>query len=104
MFAGASPTVSSPDSCAGALHEPNASGGPCMRSGDVHCPYAGTSETRTGVAPFGRGYGVGRACQSEPASEISRVSVRRTTPVPSWLMTNRSYLPGSVNEYSMYFV
>ena len=53
-FASGVPTVSCAEVCAGELQEPNASGGPWVRSGDVHRWYAGTSGTTNGVAPFGR--------------------------------------------------
>ena len=49
------PTVSVLDDCTGGLHDGNASGAPCVRFGDVHALYAGTSETCSGVAPLGRG-------------------------------------------------
>src|SRR5687767_14027890 len=49
------PTVTEPDDWTGGLHDGNASGGPCVRFGVVHALYAGTRDTRSGVAPLGRG-------------------------------------------------
>ena len=48
-------TVTCGEFLMGGLHEPNASGGPCVRFAEVHGRNAGTSEKREGVAPFGRG-------------------------------------------------
>src|SRR5262245_7169590 len=49
------PTVMFVDGCTGGLHDGNASGGPCVRFGAVQATYAGTIDTRNGVAPLGRG-------------------------------------------------
>ena len=38
------------------MHDGNASGAPWVRFGAVHALYAGTKDTRSGVAPFGLGY------------------------------------------------
>src|SRR5688500_9999236 len=67
-FASGDPIVSQDELCTGGLQDPSGldalpgkSGGPCRRLGAVHALYAGTSGTRVGVAPFGRGYGSGFA-------------------------------------------
>src|SRR5688500_4530395 len=54
-FASGVPTVKKSEVCAGGLHDGESSGGPCILFGEVHCSYAGTSETRSGVADMGRG-------------------------------------------------
>src|SRR5687767_9727989 len=54
-LASGEPTVIALDAWTGGLHDGNASGGPWVRFGAVHALYAGTIETRSGVAPFGRG-------------------------------------------------
>src|SRR4051794_35579725 len=59
-FAGAplasgEPTVMLVDDWTGGLHDGNARGGPCVRFGAAQALYAGTSDARSGVAPFGRG-------------------------------------------------
>jgi hypothetical protein len=54
-FASGVPTVSVPELCSGGEHEPNESGAPWDRLGALHGSNAGTSDTLSGVAPFGRG-------------------------------------------------
>src|SRR4029079_19170251 len=59
-FAGAplasgEPTVRKFEVWTGGLQDGNASGAPCVLFGAVHCLKAGTVETRSGVAPLGRG-------------------------------------------------
>ena len=54
-FASGVPTVKKLELCVGGLQEGNASGGPCVRFGEPHGLYEGTSDTRSGVAPAGRG-------------------------------------------------
>jgi hypothetical protein len=49
------PTVRKFDVCTGGAHDEKARGGPCVLFGAVHWSYAGTSATRSGVAPLGRG-------------------------------------------------
>ena len=55
-FASGVPMVSWPGTCAGGLHDGNASAGPCVRLALPvgHCAKAGTSGVRNGVAPFER--------------------------------------------------
>jgi hypothetical protein len=54
-FASGEPTVNDVELWTGGLHDGNASGVPCVRFGDAHALYAGTTDARSGVAPFGRG-------------------------------------------------
>jgi hypothetical protein len=54
-FASGEPTVSDVELWTGGLHDGNASGVPCVRFGVAHALYAGTTDARNGVAPFGRG-------------------------------------------------
>ena len=56
----------------GGAQEPNESGAPCVRPGAMHSEKAGTSATRTGVAPRGRGYPEFRksAASSYPGGRI----------------------------------
>src|SRR4051794_11588480 len=54
-FASGLPMVSTLELMLGWAQDGNASGAPCARLDEVHGAYAGTSETRIGVAPFGRG-------------------------------------------------
>src|SRR5690349_16204583 len=49
------PTVRKFEACVGGLQDGKASGEPWVLFGAVHCLKAGTSETRSGLAPFGRG-------------------------------------------------
>jgi hypothetical protein len=53
-FASGVPTVRLCDNCVAGLHDGNARGGPCVRFGAVQAVLAGTSDTRTGLAAFGR--------------------------------------------------
>src|SRR5688572_9660225 len=55
-FASLVPTVNDVESWTGGRQEGNARGGPCVRFGAKQPLYEGTSESRRGVAPFGRGY------------------------------------------------
>jgi uncharacterized protein len=55
-FASGVPTVKKFEAGAGGLQDGNASGGPCVRFVAVHWLNAGTSGTRIGVAPCGRGW------------------------------------------------
>src|SRR6266540_3187291 len=70
------PIVKKFDVCTGGLHESTANGAPCWRfAGGAlfgHCLYAGTSETRSGVAPFGRGCDAVAICATtiSPAAPI----------------------------------
>src|SRR5687767_9880921 len=50
------PTVTKFELGTGGLQEGNASGGPCVRFVAPHWLNAGTSGTRSGVAPCGRGW------------------------------------------------
>src|SRR5687767_7024021 len=54
-LASGEPMVSDVEVWTGGLHDGNASGVPCVRFGVVHWLYAGTSDARSGLAPFGRG-------------------------------------------------
>ena len=54
-FASGVPTVRNDEAWTGGVHEGNASGGAWVRFGAMHGSKAGTSETRIGVAPAGRG-------------------------------------------------
>src|SRR3954469_5627964 len=47
-------TVTFGDSVCGGLHEPNASGGPCVRFAVLHGLNAGTSDARNGVGALWR--------------------------------------------------
>src|SRR6185503_21358667 len=53
-LASGEPIVRKFDVCTGGLQDGNASGAPCVRLGTVHALNDGTSEARSGVAPFGR--------------------------------------------------
>jgi hypothetical protein len=85
------PTVMDWDVWTGGLHDGNASGGPCVRLGVVHALYAGTSDTRNGVAPFGRGC---VAVAIEATTIIATALRARTSGIPTLLlMVIRPSLP-----------
>ena len=54
-FASGVPIVRKDEERCGGLHDGNASGGPCVSPGVVQGVKAGTRDTRSGVAPLGRG-------------------------------------------------
>src|SRR3989442_9117630 len=65
------PTVRKFDVCTGGLHDSAASGAPCWRfAGGAlfgHAVYATANDTRSGVAPFGRGC----VAEADPTTSIS---------------------------------
>ena len=79
------------------LQEPNASGGPCVRFGEVHGFAAGTSGTRKGDAPLGRGCGLrvstGRGCQSGAKPPVV---YRDWKSVPSGLRVKRAPIADAI--------
>jgi hypothetical protein len=79
----------------GGPQDGNASGGPCVRFGDEHWTYAGTSEARNGVALLGRGYPGWTGCQSGRMLEFV---VSWVTPDPSGFIVNVCTAPVLVLE------
>src|SRR5256885_674328 len=79
-FASGVPTVRKLDDCTGGLQDGNASGAPwVLLPGAAHCLYAGTSETRSGVAPLGRGWVAPASCANEMTASpaIAETAKRR---------------------------
>src|SRR5688572_7280912 len=87
-FASGLPTVRCDDDWTGGLQDGCASGGPCSRFGAVQGSYAGTSDMRSGPAPFGRGYPpvvtdeayTSWARSVSPATSVSSVSKNTREP------------------------
>src|SRR5207244_11747629 len=77
-FASGVPTVAAVDVWVGGWQEENDSGAACVRLGAVHSVNAGTSETRSGVAPLGADTG-----RADPARAAPRfLSCWPPSPVP----------------------
>src|SRR5688572_12826650 len=91
------PTVRKLEACTGGLHDGKASGGPCVRLGAVHELYAGTSDTRRGVAPLGRGCVAPAvaAIHSMPSATTARADDSTILPLAVVIAISLPYLVGS---------